>query len=48
MLFLLKKIRSLENTEIRQAIKTNLMKFSTDQTGRTQGFAAGIVTQTAY
>lgn len=47
MRFLL-KIRSLENTEIRQGIKTNLMKLATDETGRTQGSAAGIVVQTAY
>lgn len=47
MLFLL-KIRSLENTEIRQGIKTNLMKLSTDEAGRTRGSAAGRVVLTAY
>lgn len=47
MLFLL-KIRSLENTKTRQAIKTNVMKLPTNETGRTQGFGAGIVAPTAY
>lgn len=47
MLFLL-KIRSLENIEIRQAIKTNLMKLWTNETGRTQGSAVGTVAQAAY
>lgn len=40
MLFLL-EIRSLENTEIRQAIKANLMKLSTNETGRTTGLCGG-------